>query len=54
MNELAKAKGVIEPARRTDDIFSGTCTADQSGTRSRALRGDLDFHRNGSGCFPEI
>ena len=52
VNEFRKAKGVIEPARRKDNFFSGACTAGQSGIRSRALRGDSDFQRNGSGCNP--
>ena len=29
VNELKKAKGVIEPARRKDNLFQGACTADQ-------------------------
>jgi hypothetical protein len=45
VNELAKAKGVIEPARRKDNNFSGRLRCGSMRTRSRALRGDSDFHR---------
>ena len=44
VNELKKAKGVIEPARRKDNIFSGRLHCGSMRIRSGRLR-RLDFHR---------
>ncbi len=45
VNELEKAKGVVEPARRKDNFFQGACTADQRGYGREHLWGTWIFIR---------